>query len=85
MKNNKVKKGSELGKLEKRQWFKGLLLAVLTGVLGVVKSSLLNAQGVDIKEAGVYAAIGAVTYIGASLGENSEGKILKKEPNEATK
>ena len=78
----KAKKTSDLGKLNKRQWWKSLAVTIVTGALSVIKTSLMNSGVVDFKEVGSTAAIGAIGYIISSMSHNSEGKYLTTESKE---
>lgn len=67
-----------------RQWIKGLLLAIIGAVIGVVYSALKNHGQVDLKVVGLAALNGALPYILHALGTDTgvasptQGKFLGK-------
>ena len=75
----KAQKTSKLGKLDRRQWVKGLVVTVVTGVLSVIKTSVFNSSGIDPKEVGLTALTCGIGYVVTSLSHNSDGKYLSKD------
>ena len=83
---------SKLGKLNKTDFIKTLIMFIIStvigGVTGVLTEYLTIIQSGEIFDfmnalfiAGLTMLVTILTYIGKNLGSNSEDKILKKEKN----
>ena len=68
--------------LNTKDFIKGLIVAILTGVLTFLNNALISYHIVDmqlIKQTGIAALIGFLSYIIKNLFTNSKDEILKKE------
>jgi hypothetical protein len=74
---------AKLFMLNTRDFFKGLVLAVITAVITFLANELQIGSSVDLtllKRMGIAAAIAFLSYLVKNLLTNSKGEILTPEP-----
>jgi uncharacterized membrane protein YebE (DUF533 family) len=77
---------SKLWSLVPKDFLNGLFIAVIGAVLAVVTQTLqAGTLTLDYKTIGTTAAIAALSYISKKFATNSQGEVLKGEPNTPTK
>lgn len=74
-------KKSKLFRINLRDFLKGLIVSVIGAVLTGATTAFQTGT-TDIKTIGTCAAIAGLSYIGKSLIDNSEGKLLTPEPKD---
>ena len=65
--------------LNKHDFLKGLIVAVITAILTVVYNMLQNGQSIDWQLVGTTGATAMIGYLLKNLSSNSDGAIAKKE------
>jgi hypothetical protein len=74
-------KNSSFFSLNARDWFKGLVVAIITAVITLVYNTIqLGALSFDWKAIGFAAISAALAYILKNFITNSNDEILKREP-----
>ena len=72
---------SIFGTLNLKDFLKGLVVAVLTAVIGIISTSLqAGSLTFDWKQIGTIALSAGLAYIGKNLFSNSQGTFAAKEP-----
>ena len=69
---------SELFQLNVRDSLKGLVMAVLGAVVGLLLQLLQNGTAIEWKSVAVAALVAALSYILKQLGTDSDGKFAGK-------
>ena len=77
---------SKLWSLCKNDWFKGLVVAVITAPLTIIYQSV-SAGGLvfDWKAISAAALTGGIAYLLKNLSTGEQGKLLTDKPKEGTK
>jgi hypothetical protein len=78
---------SKLFTLYKRDFFKGMVVAVITAIMTFLVDALQSGAVVDLtllKRVGIAALIGFLSYLLKNLFTNSQGQILTPDPKPPT-